>query len=336
VTRLTFGVIGAGNRGRALARAALATGAVEIAAFADPHPPSRQAFERVAPAARGYVHYEQLLGHAGLNAVIVATPNDQHTAPVLAAHAAGVPVLCEKPLAPTLLEIDRLAAAAAGTDRICQVGMELRYAPLFREFHALVADGRIGLPKMLWCHEFRPPFKPGVGEWRLAQASSGGTLLEKNCHHFDLFNWLSGGRPTRVMAMGSRDTIYADRDILDRAWVMVEYENGVQASLGIALFFEREQLELGALGAAGKLTATVPDGQLVLDVPGGRSLMSFAQPADFAHAGELEQQLAFIHSIRTGQPPLVNIEAARWSHAIALAAEAAILTGLPVTIDASG
>jgi hypothetical protein len=139
------------------------------------------------------------------------------------------------------------------------------------------------------------------------------------------------------MAMGSRDTIYADRDILDRAWVMVEYANGIQASLGLALFFEREeQLELGALGSVGKLTGTIPDGQLVLDSPSGRSTRTFPRAVDFAHGGEVEQQRAFIHSIRTGQPPLVDIAAARWSHAVSLAAEQAIRSGLPVIIDAPG
>ena len=178
---------------------------------------------------------------------------------MLAALDAGLHVLCEKPLAPTLADIDRIGVAVARAGKVFQVGMELRYAPLFQGLHDMVASGRIGTPKMLWCHEFRPPFKPGVGGWRLTEAGSGGTLLEKNCHHFDLFNWLSNALLIRVMAMGSHDTIYADRDIHDRAWVMVEYANGVQASLGLALFFDRqEQLELGVLGSGGKLTCRVP------------------------------------------------------------------------------
>jgi predicted dehydrogenase len=143
------------------------------------------------------------------------------------------------------------------------------------------------------------------------------------------------------MAMGSRDTIYADRDIHDRAWVMVDYDNGVQASLGMSLFFHREeQLELGAVGSAGKLTCTLPEDRLVLDTLAGRSMRDFSTShldvGGFAHGGEVEQQLAFIHSIRSGQPPLVDVEAARWSHAISLAAEAAIRTGLPMTIAPSG
>jgi predicted dehydrogenase len=341
VEKLKYGVIGVGKRGRALARAALATGEVEIVAYADPHRPSREAFTAVAPAARAYDQFDHLLAHAGLDAVMVATPNDRHIDPVLAAFDAKLHVLCEKPLAPTIHEIDRLAVAAARAAKILQVGMELRHAPLFRAFQALVAEGGIGTPKMLWCHEFRPPFKPGVGEWRLAHASSGGTLLEKNCHHFDLFNWLAGAHPIRVMAMGSRDTIYADRDIHDRAWVMVEYDNGIQASLGLSLFFDREeQLELGAVGSAGKLTCTIPDKRLVLDTPAGRSMpdlsTSHRDVGGYAHGGEVEQQLAFIHSIRTGQPALVDVEVARWSHAVSLAAEAGIRSGLPVTIDPSG
>jgi len=273
-----------------------------------------------------------------LDAILIATPNDQHVELVLTALKRGLHVLCEKPLATSLEDCDRIIAAAAISQGVFQVGMELRHAPIFEELHRLVADGAIGEPKMLWCHEFRPPFKPGVESWRLTCQRSGGTLLEKNCHHFDLFNWLSEARPARVLGMGSSDTIYAERDILDRAWVSVEYANGVQASLGVALFFDREeQLELGVLGTRGKLVASLPRNCLILDTPEGSQSFTFSEPTPkvegFAHAGEVEQQLAFVHSIRTGTPASPDARTAKWSHAVSLAAEAAVRTGRAVSID---
>jgi predicted dehydrogenase len=319
-----------------LGRATLATREADIVAFADPHGPSRLAAAELFPEARSLQAAHELIDVA-LDAILIATPNDQHVEPVLTALTHGMHVLCEKPLATSLEDCNRVFAAAATTPSVFQVGMELRHAPIFVELQRLVAHGAIGEPKVLWCHEFRPPFKPGVDAWRLSRQRSGGTLLEKNCHHFDLFNWLANARPTRVTAVGDSATIYADRDILDRAWVTVEYANRVQASLGVALFFDREeQLEIGVLGSRGKLVASLPRNSLVLDMPDGSRSFSFTEPSPkpegFAHAGEVEQQLAFIHSIRTGAPPSPDVEAARWSHAVSLAAEAAVATGRGVRI----
>jgi myo-inositol 2-dehydrogenase / D-chiro-inositol 1-dehydrogenase len=324
-----------GNRGRALARAALATGEVDIVAFADPHAPSREAFTTVVPTACGFERAEDVLALREVEAVLVATPNHQHIELVLAALDAGLHVLCEKPLAPTIEEIELIASRARQANRIVQVGMELRYSPLFNTLHRLVQEGCVGMPKVLWCHEFRPPFKPGVGGWRLDAATSGGTLLEKNCHHFDLFNWFTSSRPRRVHAVGSNDTLYADREMLDRAWVTVEYASGAQASLGLALFFgHEEQLEVGVLGTDGKLTANEPPGSLMLESTPRQKREQFPTPAGFAHGGEVEQQRAFARSIRTGEPPLADVEAAKWSHAVSLAAQLSIERGQPVGIDA--
>ncbi len=323
-----------GNRGRALTRAALATGEVEIVAFADPHTASRQSFASLAPDARKCATADDLLGLSGMDAVLIATPNDRHTQVVLQALEAGLHVLCEKPLAPTMEEIDRLAEAAMRANRILQVGMELRHSPLFRRMRELVTEGCIGVPKMLWCHEFRPPFKPGVDGWRLEPAASGGTLLEKNCHHFDLFNWLAGSRPVRVHAVGSNDTLYADRGMLDRAWVTLEYASGAQASLGLSLFFDRqEQLQLGVVGTRGKLTVDEPPGALVLESLQQRLVEEYPTPEGFAHGGEIEQQRAFLHSIRNGERLVADVESAKWSHVVSLAAELSVQRGLPVAID---
>jgi hypothetical protein len=141
------------------------------------------------------------------------------------------------------------------------------------------------------------------------------------------------------MGMGRRDSIYAQRDILDRAWVSVEYANGVQAALGVCMFFEpEEQLELGVLGTAGKATCRIPERRLELDTRAGRSLRDFAASdvGGFAHGGEIEQQVAFVDAIRNGRPQITDVSAARWSIAVSLAAEAAISTGSIVSLAPTG
>jgi predicted dehydrogenase len=342
---LRLGLVGVGNRGKALIRAAHATGKLDLVAFADSFEPSREVGQALLPDARVYATWPDLIDQNRLDAVLVATPNHRHTEIVVAALRAGLHVFCEKPLAPTIEECDLMAREASAAKRILQVGMELRHAPIFRDARALVAEGGIGEVKMAWCHEFRPPFREGVGGWRLRRDTSGGSLLEKNCHHFDLFNWIGGSRPTSVRAVGRNDTIYGDHDILDRAWVIVEYVSGLQASLGLCLFFPRHKLDLGFVGTDGSvdcLDAFTDDERTVVTSAGGESVRRYRadcrgyDSGGYDHPGEIEQQLAFIHSIRTGEPPLTDAEAAKWSQAVSLAAEEAVRMGSVVRIGPDG
>ncbi len=82
-----------------------------------------------------------------------------------------------------------MITAARETGKVLQVGLVCRYAKIFRAMRRLIDAGRIGRPVLAWCHEFRVPFPIGRGRaWRYSQKLSGSALLEKNCHHFDLFN----------------------------------------------------------------------------------------------------------------------------------------------------
>jgi predicted dehydrogenase len=340
--RLRFAIVGVGNRGKSLIRAARATGQVEFVAFADPHEPSRAVAHDLLPEAHAYARWEDLLGDLTLDAVVVATPNHRHTDVVLAALHAGAHVLCEKPLALTTDECDLMIEHAGKTGKVLQVGMELRFAPMVQDVKAMIEHGVIGDVKMAWCHEFRPPFRSGVDGWRLSQRTSGGSLLEKNCHHFDLFNWISGSKPLRVRAVGSNDTIYRQRDILDRAWVTVEYLNGMHGNLGLCLFYPKERLEIGFLGTDGSIECFAAEGKTVVATRNEETIRRYPaagrdrERSGYEHPGEVEQQLAFIRSIRNDELPLVDGEAAKWSQVVSLAAEQAVRSGSIVSIGPEG
>jgi predicted dehydrogenase len=80
-----------------------------------------------------------------------------------------------------------------------------------------------------------------------------GTILEKNCHHIDLFNWMIGSTPKRVMAQGGTNVL-TDREILDNAQVLIEYEGGKRATLELCLFAPNGgECEIGACGDLGRI-----------------------------------------------------------------------------------
>ena len=131
--------------------------------------------------------WREIVGTDGLDAVVVALTNDQHHAACMEALAAGKHVLCEKPLALTIRHCNEIVAAAESAGRVLAVGHEMRYQRLYRHMRQLIHRGEVGEIQIAWCREFRGPMRPG---WRSSQSLTGGTILEKNCHHFDLFNWL--------------------------------------------------------------------------------------------------------------------------------------------------
>merc|ERR1719321_597646 len=84
------------------------------------------------------------------------------------------------------------------------VGMEYRYIPSIDRLITQVHNGAIGSPKMLSIREHRFPFLQKVGNWNRFTANTGGTLVEKCCHFFDLMLHIMHAKPTRVMASGSQ------------------------------------------------------------------------------------------------------------------------------------
>jgi len=88
--------------------------------------------------------------------------------------------------------------------------MEYRYMPAVAELVRLVGDGVVGTPRMLAIREHRFPFLTKVDNWNRFSANTGGTLVEKACHYFDLMNLIIGERPSRVYASGAQDLNHLD------------------------------------------------------------------------------------------------------------------------------
>jgi len=102
--------------------------------------------------------------------------------------------------------------AAKETGKILQIGLELRYTPQYRKMISIIESGGIGKVQMMWCKEFRGPFDKKVKDWILKEKESSGSLVEKDCHHFDLFNWMIGSRPVKVVAFGGQNVEHRFED----------------------------------------------------------------------------------------------------------------------------
>ena len=332
---MKFGLLGAGWFGReAHMRNLLALGeGVEIVAVSSRSDDSLTAAKELAGDQLLTFHdWREVLQIQELDAVIIALTNDQHHAAATAAFQAGKHVLCEKPLGLTLPECDDIIAACQQAGRILQIGHEMRFQRLYQEMKSMIDGGDIGKLQLMWCREFRGPMRPG---WRSSEALTGGTILEKNCHHLDLFNWMMNAKPLRVMAQGGTNVL-TDREILDNAQVLIEYEGGKRATLELCLFAPNGgECEIGACGDLGRIDTQ----NQVLQLSHHRfdsndqSSRQVADPDDDANfvdaSGRVDRGIGpqlrhFVECIREGKTPLNDGPSARLSVALCLAAQESI------------
>jgi len=199
--------------------------------------------------------------------------------------------------------------------------------------------------------EHRFPFLTKVRRWNRLNATTGGTLVEKTCHFFDLMNLIVGERPTRVMASGAQDVNHLDEvvdghraDMLDNAFVIVDYPGGARALLDLCMFADatHNQEELSVVGAAGKVEALLPESTVRIGRRGqhwiGDVEAYHVEDDRVAHVGlhhgsSYLEHVQLLAAIREGRPAEVTLDDGLWSVAMGVAAHRSIELGRPVPMD---
>lgn len=276
--------------------------------------------------------YEDLLKIEDLEAVLIATPNYTHKDFAIASLESGKHVLCEKPMATQARDCEEMVKVWRKSRKVLQIGLEYRHAPLYRRMKQLLEKGEIGNPRILWCKEFRGPFAKKSEDWILQKEKSGGSLVEKDCHHFDLFNWYVESTPVRVSGFGGNEVIYQKRDILDHAWVIVEYENGARACLGLCFFspYGNDILELGIIGDEGKMESYQTSMEIIIwkrRKPSKKVFPVYIPPhiRKSSHNGAIYYEWRhFLEAVRGAEKPYPNGEIGKWSVAVPEAAEISV------------
>ena len=231
---MRYGIIGTGYSFRAhAATLGLIDDTQVVAVCGRDEERLERARDTVGGSCKAYRDYRRLVEDGDVEVVIVSTPNGTHAEMAGAALAAGKHVLCEKPLGVTPCEAADLVAQAGKAPGRLFVGLEFRCTDFFNKVSDVIASGAIGKPNYFWLREIRGYFQSGSDGWRFSDAV-GGMLIEKNVHHFDIFNWFAGSRAVRVAGIGG-NVCNVDKAADDEAMVVVEYENGARASLNVCL-----------------------------------------------------------------------------------------------------
>lgn len=205
-----------------------------------------------------------------IDAIVIVSPNFRHIDNLedILRHR-QLPILCEKPLYTSPDQEKRLNRFTSQQNAPVWVAMEYRYMPpiarLIQE-----ADSLTGGVKMLTIKEHRIPFLPKIGDWNRFNKNTGGTLVEKCCHFFDLMRLITRSEPVRVSASAGQITNHLDEtyngdvpDIWDGGYVLFDFENGCRAALELCMFADGTlwNEEISAVGPQGKIECRIPGPQ---------------------------------------------------------------------------
>jgi len=352
VEPVRYGIVGAGMMGQEHLRNLLAVDGAVVTALADPH-------ERSIADARGWLppgnevatfaHHEDLVAAGVCDAVVIATPNHTHVDVLLDLLDSDLHLLVEKPLCTTVADCRRVMDAAAGREAVVWVGLEYRYMPPVARVILDTHAGAVGRVHMVALREHRFPFLDKVGAWNRFSRNTGGTLVEKCCHFFDLMAHIVGERPVRVMASGAQDVNHLDErydgeppDVLDNAYVIVDFPGGARGLLDLCMFAEASahQEELAVVGDAGKLEAFLPDSTVRTgrrsSGPAGVVTEVVHDPRvrheGFHHGSSYLEHLDFLAAVRSGGRPAVGLDDGLWSVATGVAAHRSIDERRPVDL----
>jgi predicted dehydrogenase len=237
-------VIGCGRQGTFHLEAYQALPDVEIIAVCDVD--ARRAAEAATRfGATQYERFDELLASDELDLVSVATMPVTHREIVVAALAAGVHVLCEKPMAMSLGEAREMTAAAAAGSATLTLGYNMRRMGSAQYLRSLVESGEVGRPiyARTWCLDSDVP---AWGQHHVAALAGGGVLMADAGHVLDLALFVRGySRPTTVSASSTRvfprkraravpPDEAAAYDVEDLASAHIRFDDGTWMTLEVA------------------------------------------------------------------------------------------------------
>lgn len=326
--RIGLGLIGCGGIARSAHLPAMAQLVDHVVLLATADPDAAAASRAAEPwGAQAHTDYREVLARRDIAAVVIASPEYAHAEQVEAAAAAGKHVLCEKPIAPSLAEVDRMIAACAAAGVRLLIGHSRRHTRRYQEIRWAIDRGEIGEVRLFRENERRARGVPQVWwtprHWTGNPQISGGAPMMNAIHECDLMRWFTGREAAHVTAEMAV-TIEGNVGVTDFISLSVGFAGGAIGSAevlncappGYPAF---HQLELygtsGAIRARDhELTGLTRFGEGGATFPGHYEMLLHNMPAYG------RQMLELVEAIRADRALHMPPSEARSALAIALAA----------------
>jgi len=362
VPKHKFNVIGAGMIAQEHMRVTMLEGRGEINGLYDISEYSieqaRNMFKELHPKheLKVYKSLAEACSDPEVDGLIICTPNYTHMEVVREAIKYGKHIMMEKPMVTTVADALEIKKIAENYEKTFQVGLQYRYKAIYAEaYEEVIKRKALGDVHTITIMEHRLPFLDKINQWNKFSQYSGGTLVEKCCHYFDLFNYFADSKPKYVYADGGQAVNFVDfeyenqkSDILDHAFVNVVYENGIKCNFNLCMFAPMFYEEITICGEKGRLRAYenenyMPDNSNetyleILTADNSPSRISTPMyPVTIQSSGHMGgtyfEHKYFIDNIEGKATRTATIDEGFWSVLIGIAAEQSVRTGEKVYIE---
>lgn len=299
-----WGLIGCGDISRKRVAPALRdTAGCELVAVSRGRAELAADFAREFGARRWYSNWRELLTDAAVDAVYIATPVDLHAEQAIAAAEAGRHILCEKPMALTTAQCDRMIDACQANGVKLGIAYYRHFYPVIRRMKELIASGEIGTPVLTQINAFEM-FNPPPGaerHWLLEpERSGGGPMMDFGCHRIEVLLNLLG---PLVEVWSQHTTAALTRQVEDTSLAGFRTAAGAIASLTVTHAAWEPQDTLVLFGRLGSLhVAALNLGQLIVRTAGGERVESHP-PHPNIHQPLIED---FVVALGENRPPQVD------------------------------
>lgn len=302
--RVGWGLIGCGDIARKRVAPALRElENCELVAVSRADATRAESFAKEFGAKGWHADWRELVKDPAVEAVYVSTPVYLHAEQAVAAAEAGRHVLCEKPLALTAAECERMNAAAEANGVLLGVAYYRRFYPAVERVRELLESGEIGVPVVVQVNAFErfDPAPDNPRRWLLdKQRSGGGPMMDFGCHRIELLLSLLG-KAVYVRAVSGN--VLFRREVEDTICALLQFESGTQAVLSVTHAAREPQDTLEIFGSEGSVRAEVlNEGTLRIRSGGGERIEAHT-PHPNLHQPLIED---FTHAVVEGRPPRVD------------------------------
>lgn len=351
--RVKTGVIGCGCRGRTMINANNTARTLDITHVFDPDPAAIAETKTLLEQPDSVTvcdSVDELCGSGDLEAVIITSPVHLHMDALRAAVKHGKHILLDKPVSNTVEEGMQMSELVRDYPKLCYVGLQYREKPLMQRLFDLLAQNRAGDVKMVSINEHRYPYLDKWGQWNKFEALSGGTMVEKCCHYFDLFRVIAQSEPAVIYSRGGHDVNFLDfdregrkADVIDNSFTIIEFENGIRACLHLCMFDYQPDIAESVVvqGDRGSISTYEPQSRIHL----GSNVATVNSEELHVHVGDdilatghdggdYYQLVRFADAVLANEPRnLPTLKDGLVSVACGAASEQSIKSGQPVRID---
>ena len=333
------GIVGAGGISRTHADRWSRMPRIELAGF----------YDIVEDAARGAVQRSGGKVFSSLNEMFdavdyvdVCTPGTAHVGPVVAALEAGLPTVCEKPLANSVADCEQIVDAAERTGTPLFVAKVVRFFPQFAKAKQVLDSGAIGAPGVI--RTIRSGSYPDAGSaWRKGLAitsyyadfaKSGGVLLDLSIHDIDYQRWCFG-EIERVFARGM---MFAGKEPKDHALLTMRFANGAVGHIEGSWAYPRgrssTRIEIAGTGGIIEWDSRARQPvDIAIAQDGGSLASSSSSPTAPQHDPYYAELAHFVSCVEAEEPFLVTPYDGLMAVKVSRAAIESLESGRAVTIS---